>query len=255
VTWDPKTYLAFGGERTRPAAELVARIPVEAPKHIVDLGCGPGNSTAMLALRWPDAEIDGIDNSPDMLSAARESGVRARWIEADVPQWVPDRNYDLIYSNATLQWVSNHESLLPRLISFLAPGAVFAFQVPRNFGFPSHTIAQDLAKDGRWADRLASVRDWWTVREPEDYYGILEPFAAKIDIWETNYLQVLEGPDAVYRWVQGTGLRPFVGALSGEEREAFITEYKSRAASAYPQRGSGVTLFPFLRLFCVATRR
>lgn len=255
MTWDPKIYLAFGGERTRPAAELVARVPVESPKRVADLGCGPGNSTALLAARWPRAEIDGIDNSSAMLAAARKSGVPARWIEADVARWAPDCDYDVIYSNATLQWVSDHETLLPRLVSFLAPEGMLAFQVPRNFGLPSHTIAQDLAKDVRWADKLARVRDWWTVREPEDYYGLLEPLAGKIDIWESRYLQTLEGGDAVYRWVLGTGLRPFVDALEGEEREAFLAEYRARVARAYPQRASGITLFPFLRLFCVATRR
>ncbi|HEY3638717.1 MAG TPA: methyltransferase domain-containing protein [Rhizomicrobium sp.] len=255
MTWDPKTYLAFGGERTRAAAELVARIPAESPKRVADLGCGPGNSTALLAARWPDAEIDGIDNSAAMLATARESGVPARWFEADVAGWRPDRSYDVIYSNATFQWVSNHETLLPRLVSYLAPGGVFAFQVPRNFNMPSHTIARELAKDPRWSDKLARVRDWWTVREPDAYYALLEPLTAKIDIWETNYLQALEGPDAVYRWVLGTGLRPFVDALEGEECEAFAAEYRARAANAYPQRESGVTLFPFLRLFCVAIKR
>jgi trans-aconitate 2-methyltransferase len=255
VTWNPKTYLAFGDERTRPAAELVARISKEHPKRIADLGCGPGNSTSLLAARWPDAELDGIDNSPAMLATARKSGIRARWIEADVSSWTPDEACDLIYSNATLQWVSNHETLVPRLVSFLAPGGVLAFQVPRNFDLPSHAIAQELARDPRWADKLARVRDWWTVREPAEYFEILEPLAHRIDIWETRYLQTLVGADAVYRWVLGTGLRPFVDALEGEEREAFLAEYRSRAARAYPQRASGITLFPFLRLFCVATRR
>jgi trans-aconitate 2-methyltransferase len=255
VTWDPKTYLAFGGERTRPGAELVARVPVESPKRIADLGCGPGNSTALLVARWPHAQIDGIDNSPEMLAAAQESGIPARWTKDDVASWTPDCDYDVIYSNATLQWVSDHETLLPRLVSFLAPGGVLAFQVPRNFGLPSHIIAQDLARHERWADKLAHVRAWWTVREPEDYYGLLEPLAGKIDIWETLYLQTLEGIDAVYRWILGTGLRPFVNALEGEEREAFLAEYRARVARAYPQRASGVTLFPFLRLFCIAARR
>jgi trans-aconitate 2-methyltransferase len=190
-----------------------------------------------------------------MLTAARETGVRARWIEADVTAWAPDRAYNLIYSNATLQWVNDHEALLPRLVSFLAPRGVLAFQVPRNFDSPSHTIARDLAKDARRADKLTNVRDWWTLREPEVYYSILEPLARRIDIWETRYLQTLEGADAVYRWVLGAGLRPFVDALEGDEREAFLAEYRARAAGAYPQRASGVTLFPFLRLFCVATRR
>ena len=255
MTWNPKTYLAFGGERTRPAAELVARISLDAPKRIADLGCGPGNSTALLATRWPNAEIDGIDNSPAMLATARESDVSARWIEADVARWAPDCSYGLIYSNATLQWIGDHETLLPRLVSFLAPGGVLAFQVPRNFGSPSHTIAQELAQDRRWANKLARARDWWTVREPENYYGILEPLVDRIDIWETRYLQTLEGADAVYRWVLGTGLRPFVDALKGEERDAFLAEYRSRVAEAYPQRASGITLFPFLRLFCIASRR
>jgi trans-aconitate 2-methyltransferase len=255
MSWDPKTYLAFGGERTRAAAELVARIALQDPQHIADLGCGPGNSTALLAARWPEAQIDGIDNSRSMLAEARETPVRARWIEADVGSWSPDTKYDLIYSNATLHWIAAHESLLPRLMSYLAPGGVLAFQVPRNFAEPSHMIAQEIAGEPRWSAKLAQARDWWNVHEPEDYYNILEPLAAPIDIWETRYLQTLEGPDAVYRWVKGTGLRPFLDALDGPEREAFIAEYRARAVRAYPERPNGVTLFPFQRLFCVATRR
>jgi trans-aconitate 2-methyltransferase len=255
VTWDPRTYLAFGDERSRPAAELLARIACDSPKRVADLGCGPGNSTSLLAARWPDAQIDGIDNSATMLAAARDSGVRARWIEADVARWSPDYDHDVIYSNATLQWVGNHAALLPRLVSFLSPGGTFAFQVPRNFREPSHTIAQDLAKDPRWAEKLERVREWWNVLEPNAYYDLLEPHAARIDIWETRYLQTLEGEDAVYRWVLGTGLRPFIDALDGAERETFIAEYRARAARAYPRRESGITLFPFQRLFCVATKR
>lgn len=254
MSWDPKTYLAFGGERTRAAAELVARVALDTPKHIADLGCGPGNSTALLAARWPDAEIVGIDNSRPMLAEARETSVRARWVEADVANWTPDLACDLIYANAALQWIGAHEVLLPRLISFLAPGGVLAFQVPRNFAEPSHRITQEIAAEPRWAQKLARMREWWNVREPEDYYAILEPFASSIDIWETRYLQTLEGPDAVYRWVKGTGLRPFLDALDGAECEDFIAEYRARAARAYPIRDNGITLFPFQRLFCVAKK-
>lgn len=254
MTWDSATYLAFGDERTRPAAELLARIACGSPKHVADLGCGPGNSTALLAARWPDAKIDGIDNSPAMLASARESKIPARWIEADVARWSPDDAYDVIYSNATLQWVSDHATLLPRLVSFLAPRGVLAFQVPRNFAEPSHTIAQDLARNPRWAEKLAHVREWWNVLEPDAYYTLLEPHGGQIDIWETRYLQTLEGEDAVYRWVLGTGLRPFVDALQGAEREAFTAEYRARAANAYPRRASGITLFPFRRLFCIVNR-
>lgn len=255
MSWDPNTYLAFGGERTRAAAELVARIDCTAPRLIADLGCGPGNSTALLASRWPDAIIDGLDNSAAMLAKARESGVSARWIEADAATWTPDETYDLIYANATLHWLRDHAMLVPRLVSFLSAGGVLAFQVPRNFREPSHAIMQALAAEPRWAAKLAGVGDWWNVLEPDSYYNILEPFCTDVDIWETRYLQVLEGEDAVYRWVLGTGLRPYADALEGAERESFLDEYRTRAARAYPQRTDGVTLFPFQRLFCVARKK
>ena len=255
MTWDPKTYLAFGGERTRAAAELVARIGLESPRCIADLGCGPGNSTALLAARWPGARLDGIDNSPTMLAEARASAIAARWIEADVTSWAPDAPYDLIYSNATLHWLGDHETLLPRLVSFLAPNGVLAFQVPRNFCEPSHRIAEELAAEPGWEKRLAGVRAWRNMLEPEACYAILEPIAERIDIWETRYVQALEGADAVYRWVLGTGLRPFADALDGDGREAFLGEYRARVARAYPRRASGITLFPFQRLFCLASRR
>ena len=179
MTWDPKVYLAFGGERTRAAAELVARIDCTSPGAIADLGCGPGNSTRLLAARWPDATIDGIDNSRAMLREASESGVRARWIEADVSAWTPEAAYEIIYANATLHWVPDHASLLPRLVSHLSPAGVLAFQVPRNFREPSHAIMEELAADPRWAEKLKGVGDWWNVLEPERYDAILEPLCAK----------------------------------------------------------------------------
>jgi trans-aconitate 2-methyltransferase len=253
--WDPKTYLAFAGERTRAAAELLERIELASPRRIADLGCGSANATALLAARWPEADIDGIDNSPDMLAVARQTRIGARWIAADIADWNPDRSYDLIFSNAALHWARNHETLLARLVSFLASDGVLAFQVPRNFDEPTHTIAEDLAKEPRWAGNLAASREWWTVLAPESYYAILEPIAARLDLWETRYLQQLKGPDAAYRWVLGTGLRPYVDALAGEDRDDFLAEYRTRAARAYPQRANGVTLLPFKRLFCVAVKR
>jgi trans-aconitate 2-methyltransferase len=256
VSWDPKIYLAFGGERTRAAAELLARIDCEEPRTIADLGCGPGNSTALLAARWPEAAIDGVDNSPAMLRQARESGVRARWSEADVIEWVfPNSGCDVIYSNATLHWVPEHATLLPRLVSHLSRSGVLAFQVPRNFCEPSHAIMQELAAEPRWAHRLKRVGDWWNVLEPERYFDILEPLCETIDIWETRYLQRLEGDDAVYRWVLGTGLRPYADALDGAEREDFLNEYRARVAHVYARRAGGVTLFPFQRLFCVVRKK
>src|SRR5580698_9679828 len=166
MAWDPKTYLAFGEERTRPAHELLARIAFEHPRRVVDLGCGPGNSTALLAARWPQAELDAIDNSAEMLEAARKSGIPARWELADVAHWNPKGPYDVIYSNATLQWVPDHARLLPDIMSHLAKDGVFAFQVPRNFMDPCHTLIHEVAKNGPWRAKLEGVRDWWNVKEP-----------------------------------------------------------------------------------------
>ncbi|MGH6888863.1 MAG: methyltransferase domain-containing protein [Rhizomicrobium sp.] len=254
MDWDPNAYLAFAGERNRAAGELLARIGLRSPGRIADLGCGTGASASLLAARWPEAEIDGIDSSPDMLAKARRSGAKARWIMADIGAWQPDRPYDLVYSNAALHWVGDHERLLPKLLSFLSPGGVLAFQVPRNFTEPSHTIAQELAKAPRWAEKLAGARDWWTILEPEAYCAILEPLAPRIDIWETRYLHRLKGPDAVFQWVLGSGLRPYRDALREKEREAFLAQYRTLADQAYPQRRDGITLFPFKRLFCIAAR-
>jgi len=251
MAWDPKIYLAFGEERTRPARELLARIGVENPKRVVDLGCGPGNSTALLAARWPQAELEGIDNSEEMLNDARKSQVPTRWTLADVAAWNPPETYDVIFSNATLQWVAGHARLLPEIVKHLAKGGVFAFQIPRNFAEPCHTLIHDIAEHGPWREKLAGIRDRAHAEEPETYFEILEPFARVLDIWETRYVQVLDGEDAVYRWMSGTGLRPFATALEGAEREAFLAEYRSRVADAYPRRASGITLYPFQRLFCV----
>ena len=252
MTWNPATYLAFADERTRPAAELLARIPDEAPQHVVDLGCGPGNSTALLRARWREAQIEGLDSSPDMLAQASRSGVAAKWVKADLASWTAPAPYDVIYSNATYQWLPDHPALLPRLIGGVRAGGTFAFQVPHNMDAPSHALMRATAAEGSWAAKLKNVREV-AVLEPAAYYEILKPHASSVDIWETEYMQVLSGDDAVYHWVSGTGLRPFVQALESFEREAFVAAYKERLNTAYPRRADGTTLFPFKRLFAVAS--
>jgi trans-aconitate 2-methyltransferase len=252
MTWDPKTYLAFAGERTRPAAELLARIPLEGPKQVADLGCGPGNSTALLAARWPSAAIAGVDPSESMLAEAEASSVHARWIKSDIAVWAPDRPCDVIFSNAAFQWLDQHETLLPRLMTQIADGGVFAFQVPRNFDAPSHALMREVANGGPWKSKLSRVRRMG-VLTPERYFDLLSSRATRLDIWETEYLHVLDGDDPVFRWVSGTGLRPYADALLGEEREDFLAAYRAQLRLAYPRRPDGSTLFPFKRLFVVAT--
>jgi trans-aconitate 2-methyltransferase len=251
MSWDPDIYLRFASERTRPAMELLARVPLQAPARVVDLGCGPGNSTAILAARWRHAEIDGLESSPDMLTKARASGLRANWIESDIESWMPDDPYDVIFSNAALHWIPDHHALLPRLMSYVADSGVLTFQVPRNFHSPSHMLMRQVAESGPWAAKLANARRV-NVLSPEAYFDILAPLAKSIDIWETTYTHALEGEDPVLAWVSGTGLRPFVQPLDKEERDAFLARYRTQLREAYPRRGDGKTLFPFQRLFAVA---
>lgn len=251
MVWNPSIYMAFGDERTRPAIELLARIRSENPARVIDLGCGPGNSTAALAQRWPDATLEGLDSSPDMLARARQSQIRAEWIEADLASWSARAKYSVVFSNATLQWLDNHRALIPRLMQAVEPGGTFAFQVPHNMDAPSHVLMRETALSGPWATKVMSVREV-AVLGPADYFEILAACGARTDIWETEYLHVLDGDDAVYKWVSATGLRPFVQALAGDEQDAFVADYKRRLNRAYPQRPDGKTLFPFKRLFAVA---
>jgi trans-aconitate 2-methyltransferase len=249
MAWDPKTYLAFADERTRPAGELLARIALDKPARVVDLGCGPGNSTALLKDRWPQADVLGVDSSPQMIETAEKSGIAARWEIADIANWTPDKPFDVVFSNATYQWLGAHEVLLPRLMRFVAPGGVFAFQVPNNMNAPSHVLMREVAAASPYAAKLRNVRAV-AVESPARYFDILSPHAP--DIWTTEYLHVLEGEDAVFKWVSGTGLRPYLDALFGDERADFIVRYKAALNAAYPRRDDGRTLFPFSRLFAVA---
>lgn len=251
MSWNPSVYLAFADERTRPAAELLARISADRPGRVADLGCGPGNSTGLLATRWPGAAVEGVDSSPAMIEAAKKSGVKAAFALADIAAWKPDLAYDVIFSNATYQWLSDHAALLPRLMRFVAKGGVFAFQVPNNQYAPSHVLMRDVAAQGAWAQRLADVRGVY-VEKAQTYFDILAPHAASVDIWTTEYLHVLDGEDAVFKWVSGTGLRPYLDALADGERTRFVAEYKARLNVAYPRRADGKTLLPFSRLFAVA---
>jgi len=252
MSWHPQRYLAFDDHRTRPAADLLARVPLADPERVVDLGCGPGNSTALLTARWPQAKVVGVDNAPTMLAAARERDITAEWLEADIATWTPDAPVDLLFSNAVLQWLPDHRTLLPRLLRQLRPGGVLAVQMPRNFHAPSHTTVHEMAAMEHWAERLEGrpLRD--PVAEPGWYYDVLLPEAVALDIWQSEYLQVLEGDDPVVRWVESTSLRPVLQALDEADAARFKEIFAARMRDVYPQRADGRTLFPFRRLFIVA---
>lgn len=253
--WDSAQYLKFAAERMRPARDLMARVPLEMPRVIYDLGCGAGNVTRQLAERWPGAEIYGVDSSPDMLAKARSGeDLGIQWIEADLNDWRPPKRADLFFSNAALQWLDGHETLFPRLLGLLEPGSALAVQMPRVGGQPSHTLMAEAADAGPWRERLRSVLrlDW--VASPDAYYDWLAPLAVRLDVWETIYWQVLEGDNPVVEFTRSTALRPLLQALEGAERDAFLAAYAERVRAAYPPREDGRTLFPFRRMFVVATR-
>lgn len=254
IAWDPRQYLRFAGHRLRPAVDLLSRIDLSDPKRVVDLGCGAGNVTALLRDRWPAAAVTGVDDSAEMLARAREAAPEVDWVEADIAAWTPAAPPDLIYSNAALHWLGGHDTLFPRLLGSVAEGGALAVQMPRNFGAPSHTLMADAARAGPWRATLEPLLGPSPVAEPAFYFDLLAPEAVALDIWETEYLHVLEGDDPVAEWTKGTWLRPLLDALDGPDRSAFEADYRDRLHHAYPRRADGRTLFPFRRLFLVATR-
>lgn len=253
--WSAQQYLRFETERTRPALDLLARAADVAAQRIVDLGCGPGNSTELLANRFPRAAILGLDSSDDMLAKARARLPLARFEKADVSHWRCENSFDLIFANAVLQWIPDHVGVMVRMIAQLAPGGRLAVQMPDNFDQPSHALMRKVAARAPFSDKLASAsaaRE--TIGAFADYYEALAPHAVAIDIWRTTYVHALAGPDAIVEWVKATGLRPFLSPLDSEERRAFLAQYRDEIARAYPPLSDGRVLLPFPRLFIVATR-
>jgi trans-aconitate 2-methyltransferase len=251
VRWDPRQYARFGDQRARPFVDLLARVGAAAPRRVVDLGCGDGSTTALLAQRWPGAQVTGLDSSADMIAAARP-GPRLTFAVGDVREWVPAA--DVLVCNAVLQWVPGHADLLHRWAAALPPGGWLALQVPGNFAAPSHVLLQEVAGSARWEARLRGVlREGRPVLEPAGYAALLLGHGLVVDVWETTYLHLLAGADAVLEWVRGTALRPVLAALSPAEAAAFEAEYAAALRTAYPRSGE-VTPFPFRRVFAVATR-
>lgn len=251
--WSPATYLKFENERTRPARDLLAHVRRENVRRIVDVGCGPGNSTELLAARYPGAEILGLDNSPAMLEEARRRLPNVRFEFADAATWVPSADVGLVFANAIYQWIPGHLEQLARVLAALPEDATLAVQMPDNVDEPSHRLMSEVAQAGPWSGPLVGA-----ARNPlpsaRAYYEALRPFAARLDIWRTTYHHVLRGADAIVEFVRSTGLRPFLDALLEPERVEFLAAYTARIAAAYPPLADGHVLLAFPRLFLVAER-
>jgi trans-aconitate 2-methyltransferase len=254
AAWDPKQYSKFERERTQPARDLLARIDLDSPARITDLGCGPGNSTALLVERWPGAAVEGVDSDEAMLLEARRRSPRGTWYVADAATWEAEHPQDLVFSNAVLHWVPRHAELVPRLLAQVRPGGVLAVQMPRNFADPSHTAIAETEADGPWAQRFLRKSREAPVHEPDFYFDLLAAHASHVELWETRYFHVFDDAAAVVEWVKGTALRPTLAALDAGERPLFLEGYRSRVARHYPPSAGGKVLFPFRRLFFVASR-
>ncbi|MBB6562948.1 trans-aconitate 2-methyltransferase [Acidovorax soli] len=255
--WNPALYRRFEDERTRPADELLARVPLAQATHVVDLGCGPGNSTELLVRRFPQAQVTGIDTSEAMLASARERLPGTAFERGDIATWVPAVAPDLIYANAALQWVAGHETLVPRLFSLLAPGGVLAIQMPDNRQEPSHRLMRAVAGEAPWREPIGDADAVRTeLATIAGYYDMLARDAASVDVWHTVYQHVMPSAGSIVDWLRSTGLRPFLDALPDDAlRAGFLAEYERRIAEAYPERSDGKRLLAFPRMFIVAQRR
>jgi trans-aconitate 2-methyltransferase len=257
--WNAAQYLKFERERTRPAYDLLSQVAIDAPKLVVDLGCGPGNSTALLLTRWPAACVVGVDSSPDMLANARQRLPGAKFLEADVTHWPSqenDQEADLLFSNATLHWLPEHRELMPRLMRGVARGGLLAIQMPDNLRAPSHVALRETAADERWRERLAGVGEArFTVLTANDYYDLLAPLCDEVEIWHTTYEHVLPDIPAIAEWTKGTGARPFLDRLDATQQAQFLASYIERLHASYVPRADGKVLFAFERIFIVARRR
>jgi len=253
TTWEPQTYLRYADIRFRAGLDLIARIPKLEYHTIYDLGCGTGHVTRILADTFPNSKVVGVDSSPEMLAAARREFPRLDWQQGDINSWHPAAAPDLIYTNAALQWVPGHETLLPSLLNKLRPGGVLAMQVPRHFESPSHLGLKELVMQSAWRAKLEPLL-FTPIPSPEAYWRWLSPHARNVDLWETIYLQILDGKDPVVDFMRGTALRPFLSALQEDDAAKFIDAFAERMATAYPPQSNGQTLFPFRRLFLVAQR-
>jgi trans-aconitate 2-methyltransferase len=253
--WSARQYLKFEDERTRPPRDLLAQVPLQEPRLVVDLGCGPGNSTELLVERYPGADVVGLDSSPDMLRKARERLPQCQFVEADIATWSADPRTELLFANASFQWIPDHPHVLRRLLEALPSGGVLAVQMPDNTREPSHVLQREVASSGPWADHpevKAAARG--DLPAPEIYYDLLKPVCSRLDMWHSVYEHVMATPQSIVEWFKGSALQPFLSPLNATMREEFLAAYTQKIAAAYKPRVDGKVLLKFPRFFFVAVR-
>lgn len=255
--WQPGRYLRFHDERTQPTIDLAKRIDQTDPKRILDLGCGPGNSTAVLAALWPEAEVTGLDNSETMLAEARKTSPHSKWVLHDAAKDMAFLGkFDIVFSNAALQWLPDNELLIPRLYGMLNPDGVLAVQVPYNRDLPAFTVLRELTSRPEWREFFTDPAVFRLHHDYQFYYNVLCRLPGKLDLWQTEYIHVMDGADAIVEWYKGTGLRPFMQKLADEVvRKRFIQDYTEYIREIYPAQEDGKVLFPFKRIFFIKKRQ
>jgi len=253
--WSASQYLKFEDERTRPPRDLLAQVPLASARRVVDLGCGPGNSTKLLIERFPEAEVIGVDSSPDMLRQARERLPQCKFVEGDLATWMPDKPTDLLFGNAVFHWVPDHPNVLARLLTSLPTGGVLAVQMPDNIDQPAKMLMEQVAGSGPWAATIGQAQAIGSdLPRPEGYYDLLRPVANRLDIWHTHYNHIMADHASVVEWFKGSGLRPFLAPLDAAMRADFLARYTEEISKAYPVRKDGRVMLKFPRLFILAVR-
>ena len=254
--WNPSLYMKFMDARTSAARDLLGRVPLDTAALVYDLGCGPGNSSELLLRRFPNAELVGMDTSESMLAHARLRAPKARFVRRDIADWTPDAPPNLIFSNAALHFLPDHHALVPRLAGLLAPGGVFAAQMPSNANESSHALMRMIAADGPWLSRLVPVaKTQPMIAGVDDYYEWLQPLCRGIELWMTTYVYMFDGAADVADYFAGSALHPFLERLTDDERCDFLSRYLEGLHEAYPAQSDGKVLLPYPRLFMVAVRR
>jgi trans-aconitate 2-methyltransferase len=254
-SWNPDLYLQFKEERTQPARDLTARIALESPKDIVDLGCGPGNSTQVLRDRWPEANVLGVDSSREMIEKARANCPEERWLLADLRDWNPEDYWDIVFSNATLQWIPDHQRLIPKIFSLVRPAGILAVQLPANREAPLHQAVLEIARRPEWKELTSGCGDLITYHEPGFYYNILSALAPRVILWKTAYYHVLHDHQALIEWYSSTGMKTYLERLTGEaEKTVFRNQVLEACRDSYLLQKDGRIVYPFERLFFIASR-